>query len=174
MARRVFYSFDYQNDCWRAAMVRNIGAIHTRRPVSDNHWEQVKQGQDAAIKRWIDAQMRHRSCTIVLIGTKTASCRWVRYEIQRSLQSRKGLLGIRIHQLMDHHQQTSTAGPNPFEALRLPNGERLSSVIPAYEPLGDSSAEVYSYISEHLQGWVEAAIAARSSNCAQLGRAVDE
>ena len=27
MARRVFYSFHYQPDNWRAAMVRNIGSI---------------------------------------------------------------------------------------------------------------------------------------------------
>lgn len=144
-------------------MVRNIGAIHTRRPVCDNHWEQVNQGEDAAIKRWIDTQLRHRSCTIVLIGAKTASCRWVRYEIQRSLEARKGLLGIRIHQLMDQKRKTSTAGPNPFEAILLPSGQKLSSVAPAYEPLGVSSAEVYSYISQHIQGWIEAAIAARSS-----------
>lgn len=161
MARRVFYSFDYQNDCWRAAMVRNIGAIHRRRPVCDNHWEQVNRGEDDAIKRWIDAQLRHRSCTIVLIGAKTASCRWVRYEIQRSMESRKGLLGIRIHQLMDQNQQTTTAGPNPFESIMLPGGQKLSSVAPTYEPLGVSSAEVYSYISQHLKGWVESAIAAR-------------
>lgn len=144
-------------------MVRNIGAIHTRRPACDNHWEQVNQGEDAAIKRWIDTQLRHRSCTIVLIGAKTASCRWVRYEIQRSLEARKGLLGIRIHQLMDQKRKTSTAGPNPFEAILLPCGQKLSSVAPVYEPLGVSSAEVYSYISQHIQGWIEAAIAARSS-----------
>lgn len=162
MARRVFYSFDYQQDSWRAAMIRNIGAIQNNRPCNANRWEEVKRGEDAAIKRWIDEQLVGRSCTIVLIGAKTAYCEWVKYEIQRSLESGKGLLGIRIHQLMDQHQQTTDAGPNPFDAVILPDGKKLSSFVTAHEPLGDTSAEAYAYIGNHLQNWIEDAIATRS------------
>ena len=53
MARRVFYSFHYKNDNWRAATVRNIGVVEGNSPASDNDWETVKKGGDAAIKRWI-------------------------------------------------------------------------------------------------------------------------
>ena len=38
MARRVFYSFHYSPDNWRAAMVRNIGSIEGNRPATDNGW----------------------------------------------------------------------------------------------------------------------------------------
>ena len=36
MARRVFYSFHYNPDNWRAAMVREIGSIEGNRPATDN------------------------------------------------------------------------------------------------------------------------------------------
>ena len=73
MARRVFYSFHYKPDNWRAAMVRNIGCIEGNKPATDNDWETVKKGGDAAIRKWIADQMKHRSCTVVLAGTSTAT-----------------------------------------------------------------------------------------------------
>jgi hypothetical protein len=161
MARRVFYSFDYENDCWRASMVRNIGVVEGNQAAKDNTWERVKQGDETAIRRWIDDQLNGRSCTIVLIGARTADSCWVNYEIEQSLSSGKGLLGIRIHRLLDQHQQESTAGPDPFATLTLPDGRQLSSIVQTYDPPGESSKEVYAYISEHLEDWIEAAIAAR-------------
>lgn len=71
--RRVFYSFHFDSDAWRAAQVRNMGVTEHDEPVSDNAWENVKRGGDAAIQRWIDGQMSTRSCVIVLIGSNTAS-----------------------------------------------------------------------------------------------------
>jgi len=57
MKRRVFYSFHYTPDNWRAGQVRNIGVIEGNRPATDNDWETVKKGGDRAIERWISAQM---------------------------------------------------------------------------------------------------------------------
>lgn len=71
MARRVFYSFHYMPDASRASQVRNIGAIEGNKAATDNDWETVTKGGDDAIKRWIAAQMRGRSCTVVLVGEKT-------------------------------------------------------------------------------------------------------
>lgn len=70
MARRVFYSFHYEQDNWRAAQVRNMGIVEGNVPLSDNDWEQIKKKGDKAIKQWIDDQLAGRSCTIVLIGEK--------------------------------------------------------------------------------------------------------
>ncbi len=55
--RNCFYSFHYLPDNWRAATVRNIGAIEGNKPTSDNNWETVKKGGDAAIKKWISDEM---------------------------------------------------------------------------------------------------------------------
>ena len=38
-------------------MVRNIGTIEGNRPVTDNAWESITKGGDAAIRRWIDKEM---------------------------------------------------------------------------------------------------------------------
>ena len=61
MARRVFYSFHYIPDCSRAAQVRNMGVLDGNQPASDNDWEAVKKGGDAAIKKWIDGQLDGKS-----------------------------------------------------------------------------------------------------------------
>jgi hypothetical protein len=161
MARRVFYSFDYESDCWRASMVRNIGVVEGNQAARDNGWESVHRGDAEAIMRWIDDELNGRSCTIVLIGAHTANSRWVNYEIAQSLDSGKGIFGIRIHRLLDQNQQESVAGPDPFKSLTLPDGRPLSAIVPTYDPPGADSKEVYAHISEHLEQWIEAAIANR-------------
>jgi len=49
MARKVFFSFHYKPDNWRASQVRNMGVIDGNRPVSDNDWEQITRGGDEAL-----------------------------------------------------------------------------------------------------------------------------
>ena len=63
--RQVFYSFHYANDCWRTQIVRNIGSIDGTKPVSANSWEEVRRQGDASIRRWINENMRYRSCVVV-------------------------------------------------------------------------------------------------------------
>ena len=98
--RRVFYSFHFDNDVWRTGQVRNIGAVDHDEPVSDNAWEEVKRGGDAAIQKWIDGQIDTGSCAIVLIGSQTDNRKWIYYEIRKAWNDKKGLLGIHIHRLL--------------------------------------------------------------------------
>lgn len=161
MARKVFYSFHYQRDGWRASKIRNIGVVEGNPPASDNRWEEVKRGGDAGIRRWIDEQLDNRTCTIVLIGAETADRRWVKYEIENSWNSGKGVFGIRIHKILDYNQQTSGAGANPFDGISLADGRRLSSLVKVYEPPYVSSPDVYAHISKNLAAWIETAIADR-------------
>lgn len=53
MAGRLFFSFYYKPDNWRASQIRNMGAIEGNRPVSNNEWEQITRGGDKAIQDWI-------------------------------------------------------------------------------------------------------------------------
>ncbi len=124
-------------------------------------FRRVLRGGDAAIQRWIDAQLENRTCTIVLIGAETANRRWVKYEIEKSWDSGKGLFGIRIHKILDHNQQPSIAGANPFDGFSLENGRKLSTLAKVYDPPCASSADVYDYVSKNLAGWIETAIADR-------------
>ena len=162
MARRVFFSFHYQRDAWRASQVRNIGVIEGNPSATDNKWEEVKRGGDAAIRRWIDEQLTGRSCTIVLVGAETASRQWVKYEIEKSWNDgNKGLFGIRIHRLLDHSQQSAIAGSNPFDQFTLKDGRKLSTAVKLYDPPYPASGDVYAHISQNLGQWIEAAIASR-------------
>ena len=160
--RRTFFSFHYKPDNWRAAQVRNMGVVEGNSPVSDNDWEAVTRGGDAAIKRWIDAQMYGKSCVIVLIGSRTSGRKWIKYETQKAWNDEKGLLGIYIHNLMDANATQSVKGANPFYSLYV-NRKRLSNIVNAYEPPYKRSANVYTYIASNIAEWVEEAIAIRAS-----------
>lgn len=161
--RKVFYSFHYTNDVWRTSQVRNIRVIEGNKPVSDNDWEQVKHGGDEAIRRWINEQMKGRSCTIVLIGSETAQRKWVRYEIERAWNNGMGVVGIYIHGLKDQDGLTSSKGANPFESIIVDGVEKMSNIVRAYDPRGNSSREKYAYISDNIENWVEEAIKNRNS-----------
>ncbi len=95
MAREpVFYSFHYDNDVFRVQQIRNMGVVDGNVPVSPNDWEQVKRKGDAAVEKWIDDSLKYKRCVIVLIGSQTANRPWVKYEIKRAWQLKKGLFGI--------------------------------------------------------------------------------
>ncbi|MEQ1935299.1 MAG: TIR domain-containing protein [Fimbriimonadaceae bacterium] len=164
MPRRAFYSFHFALDNWRASQVRNIGAIEGNPTASDNDWEAVKRGGAPAIQRWIDDQLLGRGCTIVLIGSETAGRKWINYEIEKSWNDGKGVLGIHIHGLKDRNGMQSTRGANPFDAFTLQRDKRkLSSIVKAYDSAFWQSTDVYNYISANLGDWVETAIDIRKN-----------
>lgn len=140
MSRRIFFSFHYENDVWRASTVRNSWVVQPQARddvfYDASLWEETKQKGDAAIERLIDNGLRNTSVTAVLIGSETSTRRWVRYEIEQSLAQGKGLLGIYIHNLRDQSQRVGVRGHNPFEdvyetvaGMRRP----LSRRIPTYD-----------------------------------------
>lgn len=162
--RRCFYSFHYLPDSWRAAMVRNIGVIEGNQPASDNDWETVKRGGDAAIKKWIAGQMYGRSCTVVLVGNGTANRKWINHEIVESWNEGMGLVGIRIHGLKDSAGNIASIGGNPFDHLTFKSGKKLSEVVKCYSPAGATSQERYDWIKRNLSAAVEQAVAIRKAN----------
>lgn len=110
MARRVFFSFKYKNDVSRAMVVRKSWVTQEREAagfVDAADFEEIKKEGDAAIKRWIDNQLKGTSVTVVLVGSKTCTSRWVKYEIEKSAHDGKGLLGIDISKIKDLNRNTS-------------------------------------------------------------------
>ena len=160
--RRVFYSFHFQSDAWRAGQVRNMNLTEHDAPLTDNDWEQVRRGGDRAIQRWIDQQMHGKSCVIVLIGQHTASRQWVQYEIIKAWNDRKGVLGVYIHNLRNREGLTARKGINPLSKINL-GSRRLSEIVPTYDPRGYDSKDVYATIRENMVDWVEKAIRIRHS-----------
>ena len=160
MARKAFFSFHYKPDNWRASQVRNIGKVEGNSPASDNDWESVTKGGDAAIKKWIDDQMHGRSCVVVLVGAKTAGRKWIKYEIKKAWEAGKGLVGIHVNKLKDGDRKTSDKGANPFADFTV-DGVPLTQLVKCHTPSGTTSTAAYADISDNIETWIEDAIAAR-------------
>ena len=151
MARRSFFSFHYKPDNWRAGQVRNMGVVDGNKPVTDNDWETVTKGGDAAIRKWIAGQLKGRSCTIVLVGTNTAKRKWIDHEIMKSWNDGMGVVGIYIHGLENAGGKVATKGANPFTHIPYSDdGKRLSSIVKCYTPAGSNIKERYAWIKKHL------------------------
>ena len=96
MARRVFFSFHY-SDIMNANIVRNSGQF---KPSADTGfydkslWEEAATKGAAALQKLIDNGLHNTSVTCFLIGEHTHARRWCKYELEKSLADRKGILGI--------------------------------------------------------------------------------
>jgi hypothetical protein len=117
MARRVFFSFHYERDVWRANQVRNcnvVAGVDTAGFFDHSEYEDAKRKGDEAIKRLIRSKLEGTSVTVVLIGTETASRPYVQYEIEQSIARKNGLLGVHVHHLKDAGGQYDYfGGPKP-------------------------------------------------------------
>lgn len=165
MARRVFFSFNYKPDVIRASQVRQIGALEGNKSAADNDWEKITSGGDPAIEKWIEDQLKGRSCTVVLVGQNTADRKWINYEIVKSWDADMGVVGIRIHGLKNIDGNIATIGNNPFDYVTHGlTKKRLSSIVKCYNPAGFDSKERYAWISKHLVNAIEEAIKIRSEN----------
>jgi MTH538 TIR-like domain (DUF1863) len=165
MAKRAFYSFHYIPDNWRASQVRNMGVIEGNQPVSDNDWETVTNGGDAAIKKWIDDQLYGKSCAIILIGSNTANRKWINHEISTAWNENKAVLGVYVHNLKDVTGFQSYQGSNPFDYISFKDSaKKLSSVVKTYNPPYSDSKLVYNYINDNLADWIEEAIQIRENS----------
>lgn len=151
MPRKVFYSFHFDNDNWRAGQIRNIGSVEGDKPVNGNKWEEVKSKSDLSIQTWIDENLKDKSCLVVLIGEKTSDRKWVNYEIKKARELGKAVCGIYIHKLEDFNGKQSTKGKNP-----------LQSHIPVFESDYASSSFVYDDIKNNITDLVEKAITIRN------------
>jgi hypothetical protein len=116
MARRVFFSFHYDGDIWRANQVRNANVVAGTDVAGffdHSEYEEAKKQGKEGIERMIKKHLKNTSVTIVLIGAETANRPWVKYEIAQSVEQKNGLLGIYISHLKDQDGKTSTQGPKP-------------------------------------------------------------
>ena len=157
--RKVFFSFHFKRDAWRAGQVRNSNLLadEDKYGVVDSvAWEKVEREGDGAIERWINDQLKHTSVTVVLIGAETSERDWVEYEIRRSWERGNGLVGIRIHDVKDQDRKTDAAGPNPLDQIKLTDGNALSSIFKTYDWVSDDGRN-------NLGQWVEEAFQIREA-----------
>ncbi len=164
MARKVFFSFDFGQDAWRVGQVRNSNAIRSSYDqttfLDRAEWEKIERTGDAAIKHWIDEQMKGTSVSVVLIGSRTARRPWVRYEIEESWKKGNGLLGIYIHNVKNPYGSTDAQGANPFDGL-------IREIGPIRVDLGHY-LKTYDWVNNdgrsNIGAWIEAAYSQRNGN----------
>jgi hypothetical protein len=104
VARRVFFSFEYENDVSRAMVVRNSWVAEGKEAagfIDAAAFEKLKDQGDAAIKTWINKQLERTTVTVVLVGLDTCSSKWVKHEIEKSEEQGNGLLGIDVSKIKD-------------------------------------------------------------------------
>jgi hypothetical protein len=145
--RQTFFSFHYDRDVWRASTVRNSSMVDATAAAGwtdKSLWEAAKAKGDSAVRKLIDDALKGTSVTVVLIGAKTASRRWVKYEIDQSVARGNGLLGVHIHHLKDKDGYTDPKGA---------------------VPTGVPSGAVYTYEFGKLAQWVEKAAVAAGKKC---------
>ncbi len=177
MKRQVFFSFHFGNDVWRVGQIRNIGTIEGQELFSDNGWEKVRLKSDPAIKAWIDKELDMRSCVVVLIGSETASRRWVQYEIEQAWKRGKGIVGVYINKLKNSKGEQDSKGRNPFKQFCIDktfnyiglneepadaNEVNLATVCRTFDSIYQSSELVYDDIKENIESLIEEAIAIRN------------
>ncbi|WPR71571.1 TIR domain-containing protein [Flavobacterium sp. NG2] len=162
MARKVFTSFHYAPDNWRASQVRNMGQIEGNPIATTNNWEEVTRGGNKAIETWIDNNMYGKSCVIVLVGSETAGRKWIDYEIKKAWNDGRALLGIYIHKLKDINGYQSSKGSNPFSGFNV-DGKSLSNIVKCYDSPYYDSKDTYNYIWNNIENWIEEAIKIRSN-----------
>jgi MTH538 TIR-like domain (DUF1863) len=136
MSRKIFFSFHYERDAWRAGQVRNSNVVSDEDQygfIDAVDWESIRKKGSAAIESWIDGQLKNTSVTAVLIGAETAGREWVQYEIAESWNRGNGIVGIRIHNIKDEDQKTDTSGPNPLDGFKREDGTLLSFVCKTYD-----------------------------------------
>lgn len=156
MARKAFFSFHFEDDLWRASVVRSAWEADDTREASGfwepGLWTRAKDRGSDAVARLIDEALEDTCVTIVLIGAHTATRRWVRYQIVESLRRGNGLLGVRIHRIRDRRGDIAKRGASPFEALTDDAGRRLSLLHPVYDCSADEGLR-------NLPSWAAAAAA---------------
>lgn len=160
MARKVFFSFHYDRDVRRVVQVRNAWVMRPEgeaQPFYDKaEFEEAKR-RAGGIENWIEEQMTGTSVTAVLYGAKTYDREWVRYEIKRSYQLKKGILSIDIHNVKDPQKGVDIQGRNPLDYWTVErNGRkvRFSEIYSSYNWVNDNGFQ-------NISRWIEsAAIAA--------------
>lgn len=157
MARRVFFSFHYDNDINRSMTVRNSWVIQGKEAagfIDKAEFEQIKRQGESAIHRWIDRQLEGTSVTVVLIGSEALNRPFVKYEIIESVNRGNAVIGVYIHNIKDMRTQKISQKGNIHTIIGYWKDNK-----PAY--FDEICDGIYDYILEdgynNLGSWIEKA-----------------
>lgn len=162
MARRVFFSFHYDNDINRSMTVRNSWVTQGKEAagfVDKAEFERIKRQGQKVVENWIDGQLNGTSVTVVLIGADTLNRPFVQYEICKSLERNNGIIGVHINRVRDMRTQIGSSKGNVHTIIGYYKDGK-----PAY--FDDICDGIYDYTAQNgyanLGSWIE--LAARAHN----------
>lgn len=153
MAKRVFFSFHYQDVIdFRANVVRNHWMTKPDRDEAgffdSSIWETARRQGEDSLKRLINGGLENTTNTSVLVGAETYLRPWVRYEILKSFRRSNHLFGVHINGIKSKASTTKPLGQNPFEHVGVTysnNGEtgtlwqKVDGKWVEYDRIGGSS-----------------------------------
>ena len=154
MSKRVFFSFDYENDLSRALVVKNNWALKENEEsgfINKAEFEGIKRDGEDSIRRWIDKQLAGTSVTVVLIGSETLDSKYVQYEIEQSYERGNAIMALKIGKIKNLSQKTSISQSVVKIVGKKKNGELLW-----FDEIIDGE---YDYIKNdgynNLEKWIE-------------------
>lgn len=119
MAKRVFFSFHYQDVIdFRANVVRNHWMTKPDREEAGyfdaSIWESARRQGEIALKRLINGGLEGTTNTCVLVGSETYARPWVRYELLKSFKRGNHLFAVHINGIKSKDGSIKDLGPNPL------------------------------------------------------------
>lgn len=160
MARRVFFSFHYDNDINRSMIVRNSWVTQGKEAagfIDKAEFEKMKRKGEKEVYKWIDKQLEGTSVTVVLIGAETLSRPFVQYEICKSLQRGNAVIDVYINWIRD------------MRTLKISAKGNVHTVIGYYEDGSPAYFDnvcdgIYDYVTQdgyaNMGSWIEIAACA--------------
>lgn len=109
MAKKIFISYDYDNDKHYKNILKAWDANGTFDFNFDDHSADVSINSTdaAAIKRAISAKINNATYFLCIVGKKTYSSSWVKWEIEKAVELNKRIVAVK----------TSSTNTTPSELL---------------------------------------------------------
>ena len=118
---KVFFAFDRDADRERAAMLRPLwdGPDRTSSGFCDDWaWAGVQSRGPKGVEDWVREEMEGADVVLVLIGAETAYRSAVRLAIEHAVAEGLGVVGVRVHRLVEEGAALAFPGPDPLFEMR--------------------------------------------------------
>jgi hypothetical protein len=126
MARRVFFSFNYERDLGRAEIVRDSWIGPDKQAIgfwAASVWAEAHRRGEEIVKKMILRELANTTVTVVLIGAETAKNPWVNQAIVQSYKQNNGLMAVHINKITDVKGEVEARGGNPFDYIYINNSD---------------------------------------------------
>ncbi len=97
MAKKIFISYDYDNDKHYKNLLKAWDANGTFDFNFDDHSADISINSTdaAAIKRAISAKINNATYFLCIVGTKTHNSSWVKWEIEKAIELNKKIVAVK-------------------------------------------------------------------------------